>query len=605
MGVPNGVACVDSSFMMGLIGGEVCAGLLSKPTPLLMWRPEETLFSFASRYHHLAGQAHAEHTCRVLFGSRRGGIAHDLPDSIDEFVDRTRDHFRGDARAVIRDRTILPVYLPFKPVRLAEQAICALRGRGIGSLKYRLGMLTSGFRAHHPLKACLQCMAEDVDTTFAPYWHLPHQYPGVWICQKHGDALLQSTYKATGVGRFQWLLPDTSQLVRPTPERLDDPLRALLSGFARAACALAKLPDGFHFDPECLVRTHGRRLAELELTSDTGRLSKHASARLADFLRPLRAIPELASLAQEPERATAQFVYLKQPARALTHPLRHLAHVLWLYGSWQQFLESYLRNRDAPSVERAAVERVAKKPPKPEDARVSRFLELVHKDGLAVSAAARAVGIDTKTGMAWATRIGLVVRRRPKKLVDAVHAGLVAALRSGEDKRSAASRFGVSVETVTTVLRTVVGLSDDWKLSRLDARRKAERRAWKQLRRGNPSAGMKALRWMAPATYAWLYRNDRIWLTTDGSVAMVSKRSNNSSIDWAERDRALSVAVMDAAYALASEHPQRRITLGRLCQVVAEIRPKLRRLDRLPLTREAIHRAIQHRPSAGASERWI
>lgn len=591
--------------MTGLIRSETRSGLLSQATPLLAWRPEETLFSFASRYHHLAGQAHAEHTCRVLFGSRRGGIAHDLPDSIDEFVDRTRDHLDDDAKAIIRNRTILPIYLPFKPARLAEQAICTLRGRGIGSLKYRLGMLTSRFRAHHPLKACPRCLVEDVDTTYAPYWHLPHQYPGVWICQKHGHALLQSTHKATGVGRFQWLLPDASQLVLPTPERLDDPLRALLSGFASAAYALAALPDGFHFDAECLVLAHGRRLAELELISDTGRLSKHASARFADFVSPLRAIPELAPLAREPGQAAAQFVYLKQPARALTHPLRHLAHVLWLYGSWQHFLDSYLRTRDSASLEKPFVEPAAEKRPKPEDARTSRFLELVREHGLAVSAAAQAVGIDTKTGMAWATRNGLVVRRRPKKLLGSAHDGLVATLKAGEDKRSAASRFGISVETVTTVLRTVVGLSDDWKMARLDARRKAERRAWKQLRRGNPSAGMKALRWMAPAAYAWLYRNDRIWLTTDGSLAVVSERSNNSSVDWAERDRVLSAAVMDAAYALASEHPQRRITLGRLCQVASEIQPKLRRLDRLPLTREAIHRAIQHRPTAVNLDRLI
>lgn len=44
------------------------------------------------------------------------------------------------------------------------------------------------------------------------YWHLPHQFPGVWVCPWHGRPLLTSKLKSTGVERFQWHLPDASSL---------------------------------------------------------------------------------------------------------------------------------------------------------------------------------------------------------------------------------------------------------------------------------------------------------------------------------------------------------------------------------------------------------
>jgi hypothetical protein len=568
----------------------------------LRWLPDETLFSLASRYHRLSGQLRAEHTCRALFGGIRGGLAHDLPDSIDAFVERTQRLLGRDAETVIRQHTLLPFYLPFRPAAGADAAVAALRSPGIGSLKFRLGMLTSRFRAHHPLKVCPRCLGEDVESVYVAYWHLAHQYPGVWFCIKHDEVLLQSTLKSSGVGRFHWHLPDATKLVGsiipPAESRQEEALRSLLRRFAVAAHGLARMPRDFHFDPECLVRTHRRQMIDQGLVKPSGQMAVHAASSLADLLQPLARVPELAALAVSADKAPTQFSYLRDPARALTHPLRHIGHVLWLYGSWTAFVAAYQRHVNLPSQDlRGARHLPGDKVPSPSDPRCLAFLDLVLRQQFAVTRAARQVGVDAKTGMAWAARAGIASNRRPKKLVPAVHQRLAAALRRGCDKRVAADRFGVSVETVTTMLRTEVGLHEDWKRARLESRRRAERRAWQRLVRGNPGAGMKALRWMASATYAWLYRNDRAWLVSQADLSVPTRRCNNAAVNWQARDLALSAAVLKAGASLVAEAPEQRITLWRLYQRVPAIKPKLRYLDRLPMTRAAVEHAIQHRAS--------
>ena len=135
---------------------------LAMPPPASMrWLPDETLFSLSSRHHRLSAQSRASHTSRALFGHPRGGLAHDLPDRVDALVERTAGALGSDARSLIRRHTILPFYLPFRSPADADAAIVQLRGPGIGSLKFRLGMLTSRFRAHHPLKLCLRCATDD------------------------------------------------------------------------------------------------------------------------------------------------------------------------------------------------------------------------------------------------------------------------------------------------------------------------------------------------------------------------------------------------------------------------------------------------------------
>ena len=181
------------------------------------WLPGESLFSLCSRYHRLSGNVLASTTCRELFGHARQGSAHDLPGRIEHFA-RIAEHALGSATDIIYKHTLLPFYLPFARADLADSSVEAMAGLSVAGLKFKLGLPASRMGANHVLKACVDCMFKDAREWQTCYWHLEHQLPGVWACQRHGTWLVASDLKANGVRRFHWMLPTLAQL-RPSRRR--------------------------------------------------------------------------------------------------------------------------------------------------------------------------------------------------------------------------------------------------------------------------------------------------------------------------------------------------------------------------------------------------
>ena len=174
--------------------------IFGAPT-LLAWLPGETLFSLVSRHHYFWGHALSARTCEQFFDHPRAGSQHDLPSRLSHFVSRTAASF-GNVEKVASEHTLLAYYAAFISAEELVNAIACMAGGSVAHLKLRLGILTSRFRANHPLKACAVCMVEDRAAFGWAYWHVDHQYPGVWICQTHGQQLQESTLKATNMERI-------------------------------------------------------------------------------------------------------------------------------------------------------------------------------------------------------------------------------------------------------------------------------------------------------------------------------------------------------------------------------------------------------------------
>ena len=153
---------------------------LAAASPFLEWQPGETFFSLCSRHHRFWGHSTSARSAEILFGGRRMGTHHDLPSALDAFVLWTEGRL-GAADHLARDHTLLRYYRPFVSATEVDAAVRVMRGPSVAHLKFRLGLLTSRFRADHPLKACASCMRADHVRSGWVYWHMQHQYPGVWI----------------------------------------------------------------------------------------------------------------------------------------------------------------------------------------------------------------------------------------------------------------------------------------------------------------------------------------------------------------------------------------------------------------------------------------
>lgn len=479
------------------------------------WLPDETLFSLVSRHHRLSSNTLPATTCQQVFGHRRQGSAHDFPSRINDFVHRTNGSL-GSAENIIYGHSLLPYYLPFRNQSVADDAYAAMQGGGIGSLKYKLGILTSRFRAHHPLKACLQCLIGDRENWGVAYWHRHHQWPGAWLCLQHGTGLWESVLKATKVERFGWHLPHEDSLVEVVKLAKEDEVlkSGLLKRIAENTQSLASVPKGWHFEPKRLIQTYETGLAKHGFMCGTGtqrNLSKIAQ-RFTEFVRPLKVYPEFHGLPGSEAQAASQMTRLLTEERMGTHPLRHVVFISWIFGTWSEFWKTYHALHADLGIYSKKKQAVAITDQESEaDCRREEFVALL-KNGTTVSAASNALKIDPATGMAWAAALGISTPSRAKVFKQEKRIDAIKLLQKGVDKEVVAGKYSLSISTITKLLRSTPRLQQTWHSVRNEKTRLEAKRKWRQALVRNPSANLKVLRKFESAAYAWLYRNDRTWL---------------------------------------------------------------------------------------------
>lgn len=477
------------------------------------WLPDETLYSWCSRYHRLCVNGLASATCLQLFGQRRLGVAHDFPAGIATLVARAEGSL-GSVEQIIRERTLLPFYTSFRPRRLADEAMNRMAGNGIGNLKYQLGLLTSGIGAAHPLKACPLCMTVDRQKFSVAYWHRAHQLPTVWHCPEHGLALAASPLKLDQRARFQWILPEDAGLVawqRDLACPIDAHLQLVSNRMAAFGMALTEEAPGRFASPIGLASVIRSGLARQGWLGCTGRVRWRSLD--CDLQRHLEAVTRLPPLALQLDAAAARSQMSRMvSARSLAHPLRYVIWFAWLFDNWSEILQAY----DASGSVRVAdaVRTLSEFPPKaqPTDPRKEAATAALLSGDESMTAIACRLGVAVSTVAAWAAKIGMSTPRRPKVLTEDRWMNAAGLLWEGADKSAVARQCGVSEVRITCILRSVPGLQRQWHQVRHEKMRANARNAWLEALESSRSLGVTTARRMQPAAYAWLHRNDRSWL---------------------------------------------------------------------------------------------
>lgn len=572
---------------------------------LLSWLPGETFFSLCSRHHVLTGHSVSSRTTMQLFGHRRQGVQHDLPCCLDDFARRT-DHRLGGPQEIALERTLLSFYRPFQTQQLTSEVVAAMCGGSVAHVKFRMGLLTSRFRANHPLKTCPACMDRDRREHGWVYWHLQHQYPGAWVCEEHQALLLSSSLKSTGVERFSWHLPSIDHLTPVTVYVAPVSFQSLAHLSRFVAELLARRSTQGALNGVLLQQALRTGLNNRGWMTASGRLKlAQMSDSYLNHVQALRCVPELSGLAKNEGEAVRDLGRLLRSIRGGTHPLRWLVGASWLFEDAGAF-EAAIENWETPESEWTPAEcdstrRIFMLPKQSRHAEAigdqrQRALVMI-REGVAVSAAAAAVGVAVVTAMAWAADAGIETKRRAKLLKPERLQAVLEDLRHGADKADAALRHEVSVCSITRILRTHPGLHETWRTARSQRVQEAARGSWLSLREAFGSAGIKILRAMDPALYIWLYRNDRNWLKAHQPEPIVRHAVQQAAaVHWDERDQWLSQRVRTVVLDLCAKGP-RALKLWEIYQAVPELKPKLRVLDRLPLTRQAIQTALHKRAS--------
>lgn len=553
----------------------------------LGWLPDETVFSLASRFHRLSGHGAPAGTCQFLFGHRQQGAAHDLPARLDHLAS-VSDGLLGTGETIARDHTILGYFLPFRPADMQRQAIAALCGEGIGSLKFGLGLLTSRFGAHHPLKACPDCMRQDLERYHTAYWHRVHQLPGVWVCGDHHRLLQECIVKSNYVRRFSFVLPDPALLRHVVESATPETARALRSTAAMSADVLTLRPP-FELVSHGLAQTLRNRIFSFEARIPKAQ-HREIVALYNEHCSALRKIPEFTALPDSYATAEMNLASLVRSPRAASHPIRWIAAFSCFFPELRAVLDAYAAWNHAPERVGSTMLTSQARASSREPLR-SAFLRALTNSS--VRLAAIQAGVDVSTGLAWAAAAGVNVERRPKILKGAARERIVKMLEAGVDKVVASEQGGVALSTITRLLHTEVGLHQKWAGARAAAARKKARQDWTTATQVAGAQGIKFCRSLAPAAYAWLRRNDTSWLEESSrSIRLDRRGENNVHVAWDERDRHLAASVEQAAAHLQAQGAT-SIKLWQIHQAVPELRPKLTKLARLPMTAALLKRFVQ------------
>jgi hypothetical protein len=517
------------------------------------WLPDETLYSLISRHHALSGNRLWRETSQQLFGHPQGGYQHDFPNRIGELVRRVGDHL-GEALWIVRHHTIAPFFYPFAGPEVPLEINAAMIGASTRTIKYRLGLLTSRVRAYHPLKACRKCMDEDRAVFGVAYWHRRHQLPGVILCENHRTWLHRATVKSTAVSRFGWFLPAGHELEPIVPNSLVADRAAdmeLFGELAGAARCLTEMAVDFRFNKAALGLCFRNEMIRQSLATHSGRLKLSALAdRFSHKIYRYRTLEEFASTDLSIGATISRLRDVSAACNQRLHPLHYLVLALVVFGRWSDFLVAYNKTLTALPDENSKFESQLTLDflHDPQRARQREVVvAAITGEGLTVRAAAGLAGVDWTTAKVWATQAGLSSSRRPKVLTIDKAALLLAALRAGEEKAIVAERLGISIQTVTTTLRTHVGLSQEWSAARFEHARMSARDAWIQAMDADPAAGIKALRVVAAGAYAWLYRHDMDWLAQHAPQSRSKDGGNHPAVRWDERDSGLAAELRTAA----------------------------------------------------------
>ena len=179
--------------------------------------PNESLVSRVSRYHLMSGNRTEQSTFMELFGRTGFMLSGVVPSYIEVLAARLPGDEDTNLATIIQDNTLLPVFRPFLGKPNKKTSLSPNKdgeSNDISHLpKHVVGM--SG-----DAKLCLSCIKDDELARGAGYWHRSHQIPGVSVCWKHQEQLINSCPNC----RFPFQRPNRLLSLPWSPCRCNDAL---------------------------------------------------------------------------------------------------------------------------------------------------------------------------------------------------------------------------------------------------------------------------------------------------------------------------------------------------------------------------------------------
>lgn len=567
-------------------------------------RPDELFYSACARYRSRLNFRSHRHVMATIFGATSVTAVVDLPCRLAAFEAQVPGRKDLEADHLIHNHTLFPLYAAWMPSARAMQIRIAMKAHGGRSVHLRAGIMAGAAATPSFLRFCPQCDAENMRKFGHTFWQRLHQIPGVLVCSKHACFLVDSDAKRQHrLKRHAFVDPD--EAAKPSPKimtidtnSVED--RALMNIAAGAEWLLA--PGTMSSRRRHWHVRYRELLSERGFATCNGRVDlkrlrqgfqQRYSQTLLERLHCDRRGKWIDELVHRP---------------LTTHsPVHHLLLIEFLGIDVERFF-----NGEKSTLFGAA--------PYPclNTACSDHTLPVVGPPVIEHNADHRCpVGIFTcpTCGYAYA-RLGPDVAGKRRTNAAFVHnygwlwykALRADWLNPTLSLRSIARKLAVDPTTIKRHADKLnlpfprVGPRPTLRGRAIYIRRPPRRRicrttrraAWCAAQRKHPTFGIKMLRLLDPAAYAWLYRHDRTWLRCHSPERV--DRHTVPDTNWAARDVLIASKVADAAAQLRQQPTAPiRVSVAALERTL-EIRPYLsRHLSKLPLTASAVADVLESR----------
>lgn len=509
------------------------------PEPL----PDEPLYSLVARYKEACGYGSHRDAVKDVFGSDSVSAVVDLPSHLADLEGRCPWQDMS-VETVISKHTAAPYYYFFASDSRRVRLRAALSSARPPSGPAVIGAMAVRVKNPRFLRYCPLCACDDRSTHGVAYWHRVHQLPGVVVCQVHDVGLIDSpVLRATRRTRYAFhsleivLQPKTTGA---TIKKSVPPTAQLIAHDSAWLLSQRDIPPQLNLVRAALQA----RFKLMGWLTHSGRI--HARVFYAAWNEKYPAVFR-AALCCGIDDLEDPLVYVRSllyGGRKTVHPLLALL-IVRLAGESPESLYAtayaLAGGENQPTLSAQCINPIC---PEVKTSRATK---------------ARQSGGTTKAIHVHCTKCGMQYRKyeTEAKAVRVVSRGWLweerlreLAARRELSLRRIATQLGVDPMTIkrhANRLRLVVPWSapDTARATRIVDTQIMEsmRSEWLRLQVANPDLSRTDLRKRAAALWAWLYRNDRLWLV-ENQPTKKQKLTQRERVDWRERDKQLSLELV-------------------------------------------------------------
>lgn len=527
------------------------------PTPY----PDEIFYSLIARYnYHLGCTDHPKKFLPSLFGSSTICATIDFPSHLTFFHQQAGANLKYSLAETIEQFTLFPFYHPFLPTVRSEKIAHSMLTSS-GDIHTLAGLNASIFPPLNLPRYCPYCFIRDCSIYGEAYWHRSHQIPSISFCTKHTCYLITAKNHHSTLNKH-FFIPATREFC---PETNSEPLNN------SQAIKIARSLLNYQDERESLLKKEGSiRKVLLERGFRKGE-------KKMDILLLYEAFTaffsnETLQLFKSPVAYSNASCWLKaivRKHRKVFEPIRHML--------LKNFIASLKRTEPTeqstfyPCLNKICSyykQPVANCTEQHYDIKAKRVIQTVFCI-ICGYTYTRSYLKKTKEyfarvkdyGSLWQTRlISLHLQKLPTREIARI---------LGCDSKTVQFQF--------LKLKGQTPSPSDKKEKVLEEKRVQ----WQTLQKENAQLTISQLRNLQTALYAWIYRNDRSWLS---SIAYLKPRPANSSegVDWDKRDQVYLQVLENVLNELNQNGEKRRLSKSFLIGCLSHSSSIEKHLNKLP-----------------------